>query len=62
MAFAPFPEPMKKVARMTQSHEELLLDWFEAKETVSAESVEGLNYSTQLTMRKAFSFRTLHGV
>ncbi len=55
-------EPMKKVARMLRSHEELLLNWFEAKGVVSAGSVEGLNYNAKLTMRKAYGFQTLHGV
>ena len=55
-------EPMKKVARMLRSHEELLLNWFEAKGTVSSGSVEGLNYNAKLTMRKAYGFQTLRGV
>ena len=55
-------EPMKKVARMLRSHEELLLNWFEAKGTISAGSVEGLNYNAKLTMRKAYGFATLRGV
>lgn len=55
-------EPMKKVARMLRSHEELLLNWFEAKGVVSAGSVEGLNYNAKLTMRKAYGFQTLRGV
>jgi len=55
-------EPMKKVARMLRSHEELLLNWFEAKGTISAGSVEGLNYNAKLTMRKAYGFQTLLGV
>jgi transposase len=42
--------------------EELLLNWFEAKGTVSAGSVEGLNYNAKLVMKKAYGFRTLHGV
>jgi transposase len=54
--------PMKKVARMLRAHEELLLNWFEAKGTVSAGSVEGLNYNAKLAMRKAYGFRTLRGV
>src|SRR5271165_6693956 len=36
-------EPMKKVARMLRTHEELLLNWFRAKGEVSAGAVEGLN-------------------
>jgi transposase len=55
-------EPMKKVARRLRSHEELLLNWFEAKGTVSAGSVEGLNYNAKLTMKKAYGYQTLPGV
>jgi transposase len=55
-------EPMKKVARMLRSHEGLLLNWFEAEGTVSAGSVEGLNYNAKLTMKKAYGFRTVRGV
>lgn len=54
--------PMKKVARMLRSHEGLLLNWFRAQGTVSAGSVEGLNYNAKLAMRKAYGFRTLRGV
>ena len=53
---------MKKVARMLRSHEGLLLNWFEAKGTVSAGSVEGLNDNAKLAMRKAYGFGTLRGV
>ena len=55
-------EPMKKVARMLRGHEELLLNWFRAKGTVSAGVVEGLNYNAKLTMKNAYGFRTLRGV
>ena len=55
-------EPMKKVARMLRSHQGLLLNWFRARGTVSAGSVEGLNYNAKLAMRKAYGFRTLRGV
>jgi transposase len=55
-------EPMKRVARTMRTHEELLLNWFEAKGTVSAGSVEGMNYNAKLTMKKAYGFRTLPGV
>ena len=54
--------PMKKVARMLRSHQGLLLNWFRAQGTVSAGSVEGLNYNAKLAMRKAYGFRTLRGV
>ena len=55
-------EPMKKVARMLRAHQGLLLNWFRAQGTVSAGSVEGLNYNAKLAMRKAYGFRTLRGV
>jgi transposase len=51
-------EPMQKVARMLQSHRELLLNWFWAKGTISAGVVEGLNNKVKLTMRKSYGFRT----
>jgi transposase len=55
-------EPMKKVARTLRGHRELLLNWFRAKGTVSAGTVEGLNYNAKLAMKKAYGFRTLLGV
>lgn len=55
-------EPLKKVARTLRGHRELLLNWFRAKGTVSAGTVEGLNYNAKLAMKKAYGFRTLHGV
>jgi transposase len=55
-------EPMKKVARMLRWHEARLLNWFEAKGTVPAGSVEGLNYNAELAMKKAYGFQTLRGV
>jgi transposase len=55
-------EPMQKIAGMLRAHEDLLLNWFRAKGTVSAGSVEGLNYNAKLTMKKAYGYRTLRGV
>lgn len=51
-------EPMKKVARSLREHRDLLLNWFRAKGTVSAGTVEGLNNKAKLTTRKAYGFRT----
>ena len=51
-------EPMKKVARTLRAHEELILNWFRAKGTMSSGVVEGLNYNVKLTMKKAYGFRT----
>lgn len=52
-------EPMKRVARMLLAHEELLLNWFEAKGTLSSGVVEGMNYKVKLAMRKAYGYRSL---
>jgi transposase len=51
-------EPMKKVARSLRAHEELLLNWFRAKGTISAGTVEGLNNKAKVTMRKSYGFRS----
>ena len=51
-------EPMKKVARTLRKHQQLILNWFKAKGTISAAVVEGLNNKVKLTMRKAYGFRT----
>jgi transposase len=50
-------EPMKKVAMSLREHRDLILNWFRAKGTVSAGSVEGLNNKAKLTIRKAYGFR-----
>jgi len=52
-------EPMKRVARMLLAHEDLLLNWFEAKGTLSSGVVEGMNYKVKLAMRKAYGYRSL---
>jgi len=50
-------EPMKKIAASLREHRDLILNWFRAKGTVSAGSVEGLNNKAKLTIRKAYGFR-----
>jgi transposase len=50
-------EPMKKVARTLRTHRGLLLNWFRAKGTISAGTVEGFNNKVKLTMRKSYGFR-----
>jgi transposase len=55
-------EPMKKVAGTLRKHRDLILNWFRAKGTVSAGSVEGLNNKAKLTIRKAFGFRTYRAI
>ena len=51
-------EPMKKVARMLRSHEELLLNWFRAKGEISNGVVEGLNNKIRVVTRRSYGFRT----
>ena len=50
-------EPMKEVARSLRGHRELILNWFRAKGSVSAGTVEGLNNKVKLTTRKSYGFR-----
>ena len=52
-------EPLKKVARMLRNHRELILNWFEAKGTMSSGAVEGLNNKVKVVTRKSYGFRTL---
>jgi transposase len=51
-------EPMKKVARMLQRHDELILNWFRAKGELSSAVVEGLNNKIRVVTRRAYGFRT----
>jgi len=51
-------EPMKKVARMLRSHEELILNWFRAKGEISNGAVEGLNNKLRVVTRRSYGFRT----
>jgi transposase len=55
-------EPMKKVVGTLRKHRGLILNWFRAKGTVSAGSVEGLNNKAKLTTRKAYGFRTYEAI
>jgi transposase len=52
-------EPMKGIARMLRRHQDLVLNWFKAKGTISAGAVEGLNNKAKLVSRKAYGFREL---
>jgi len=47
-------EPMKKVAKMLRSHQELILNWFHAKDQISLGAVEGLNNKAKTTSKKAY--------
>lgn len=51
-------EPMRRVARMLRTHEELLLNWFRAKGEISTGVVEGLNNKIRVVTRRSYGFRT----
>ena len=55
-------EPMRKVARMLRTHEDLILNWFRAKGEVSAGAVEGLNNKIRVVTRRSYGFRTYHAM
>jgi transposase len=51
-------EPMRKVARMLRTHQELILNWFRAKGEISTGVVEGLNNKIRVVTRRSYGFRT----
>jgi transposase len=55
-------EPMKKVARMLRTHQELLLNWFRAKGEISSGAVEGLNNKIRVVTRRSYGFRTFEAM
>jgi transposase len=55
-------EPMKKVARMLRTHEELILNWFRAKGEISSGAVEGLNNKIRVVTRRSYGFRTYNAM
>jgi transposase len=55
-------EPMKRIARMLRSHEELLLNWFRARGEISSGAVEGLNNKIRVVTRRSYGFRTYRGM
>jgi transposase len=55
-------EPMKKVARMLRSHEDLILNWFRAKGEISNGVVEGLNNKIRVVTRRSYGFRTFNAM
>jgi len=51
-------EPMKKVARMLRSHEELLLNYFRAKRQYNSGVVEGLNNKARVSLAHGYGHRS----
>ena len=55
-------EPMRNVACLLRSHEELILNWFRAKGEISNGPVEGLNNKIRVVTRRSYGFRTYHAM
>ena len=51
-------EPMKDAAKMIRRHKKLILNWFEAKGTISQGIVEGFNGKAKVSIRKSYGFRS----
>jgi hypothetical protein len=47
---------------LSQDTRSLLLNWFRAKKTISAGTVEGFNNKAKLTFRRAYGFKSLAAV
>ena len=54
-------EPMKRMAKMIERHEPLLLNWFETRRHSSG-IVEGFNNKAKLTMRKSYGFKEVETI
>ena len=51
-------KPMTKITEMLQRHRNLILNYFRAKKDFNSGIVEGLNRKVNLTIRKAYGFRS----
>ena len=51
-------EPMKEFVRTMRKHEDLIMNYFKTKERYSSGIVEGMNLKVNLTMRKAYGFKS----
>lgn len=51
-------EEMQKISRMLQKHQELILNYFRTGKKYNSGIVEGLNRKVNLTIRKAYGFRS----
>ena len=51
-------ESMKKFVRTLRQHEDLLMNYFKANKKYTSGIVEGLNLKVNLSMRKAYGFRS----
>jgi len=51
-------KPMKKVARMLRTHEELLLNYFRAKRQYTNAMVEGMNHKARVSLARSYGHRS----
>lgn len=51
-------EPMKKFVGTVRRHEELMMNWFEARKIYSSGAVEGMNRKLNLITRRAYGYRS----
>lgn len=51
-------EPIKKFVKTLRAHEELLMNWFDAKKLYSSGVVEGLNRRVNLITRKSYGYKS----
>ena len=51
-------KPLKTFVKTMRKHEDLIMNWFEAKKAFSSGAVEGMNRKINLVTRKAYGFRT----
>lgn len=51
-------EPMKVVAKTIRNHEQLILNWFEAKGQLHLGAVEGLNNKLKSSIRNSYGIKT----
>jgi len=50
--------PLKKFVKTMRRHEDLIMNWFEAKKAYSSGAVEGMNRKINLITRKAYGYRS----
>ena len=51
-------KPLKKFVKTMRRHEDLIMNWFEAKKAYSSGAVEGMNRKINLITRKAYGYRS----
>ncbi len=51
-------EPIKKFVGTVRRHEELMMNWFEARKIYSSGAVEGMNRKLNLITRRAYGYRS----